>query len=207
MRAVLTIAKVVLAIAYPFLIYLGLTRGTPRVVGLATAAVAIVLVGSQVREAKAKDAWFVLASPLVILTLGIASALSGDSRFVLAMPVLINAVLFVQFATSLRSTPIIERFARMVETELSEGQIAHCRATTYVWCGLFVVNGTIACVLASLGRIEAWTLHTGVLSYVAMGVLGATEYVIRKVRFRRFASHPLDRILRFLIEGASRGAS
>lgn len=207
MRVFLGVLRVALAITYPFLVYIGLSRGSIRGVGLATATVGLALLAMSLRDVRGENARAILASPIVLLGLGTASALSSDARFVLAMPVLVNAVLFAQFATSLRGTPIVERFARMIDGDLSDAQVAYCRNVTIVWCTFFVANGLIAGALALAGPLDAWTVYTGIVGYVAMGTLGALEYVVRKARFRKFSGHLVDRALRFAIERGRTEAS
>lgn len=199
MRVAFGIARVLLALAYPFLVWFLLRQGAVRALGLATAAFALTLIVARVGGARAEDARALVAAPVVLLLLGMASATSHDPRFVLAMPVLVNAVLFVQFASSLGAVPIVERFARMIDGELSAEQVAYCRTVTKVWAAFFVLNGGIAAALAGLGRVDAWTLHTGVLGYVGMGLLGAIEYLTRKARFRKFGDHAVDRVLRRIL--------
>ena len=103
----------------------------------------------------------------------------------LALPVLISAALLVTFSVSLvRGMPMIERFARMQNPDLPPDHAVHCRQVTWVWCGFFVINGAIAAFLAVRGPLELWTLYSGLIAYVLMGVLFAIEYIVRRFRFR-----------------------
>lgn len=100
-------------------------------------------------------------------------------------PVLVNLAFLIAFAYSLgTSQSIIERFARISEPNLPEVAIAYTRRVTQVWCGFFVLNGGIACFTAIWSSPEIWTLYTGVISYVLMGLLFAIEYLFR-LRFKR----------------------
>jgi uncharacterized membrane protein len=111
------------------------------------------------------------------------------------MPVLINGVLLATFASSLSSTPMVERFARMQDPELGPAQVSYCRGVTRVWCGFFVFNMLISGLLALFAPLEAWALYTGLIAYVLMGLLGASEYVVRKSRFREYGAGLHDRVL------------
>ena len=83
-----------------------------------------------------------------ILLLVLGGIATDDQRFVLALPVLINAVLLIEFGATLRagSMPMIERLARMQETSLDEAQQRHCRHWTGAWCAFFLLNGGTAAV-------------------------------------------------------------
>lgn len=204
MRIVAILAKVALVLAYPFLVYVGIRDGYVRAVGVATAAFAVVLLLASSKREKVGDARALAAGPVAIAILGAASAISADARFVLAMPTLASTALLLQFGSSLAGTPVVERFARMIDGELSDAQVRYCRTVTQVWCGYFVLNGGVAAFLALTGRTDLWTLHTGVLGYAGMGLLGGIEYLVRKARFRKFDDHPLDRALARILVGTDR---
>jgi uncharacterized membrane protein len=139
----------------------------------------------RIRGKKREHLAAILPVPISVVLLIALSAILEDQRFMLALPVLISAVLLVTFGMSLRSgVPMIERFARMQNPELPPDHAVHCRQVTWVWCGFFVVNGAIASILAIRGPLEWWTLYSGLIAYVLVGVLFATEYMVRKFRFR-----------------------
>ena len=62
----------------------------------------------------------------------------------------------------------------------------------------------VAAALGLLGELHAWTVYNGLLTYIAMGGFFAGEYSVRKYRFGRYNSHPLDRLLRWCFERAKR---
>jgi uncharacterized membrane protein len=51
---------------------------------------------------------------------------------------------------------------------------------TIIWIGFFALNGAIALWSVLQPGWTAWTLYNGFISYVAVGVLFAGEYVVRK---------------------------
>jgi uncharacterized membrane protein len=203
MRAVLTIAMAALTVLYPLAVYYGLTR-------LGTRSVAVVLAVLLGLSAllKWKSLFQQPRELLGIMLAGSALALSAlfnDHRFLLATPVLINAGLFLTFAGSLRTaTPLVERFARMQVSDLSEEELRYCRTVTQVWSAFFVLNGGTAFGLALLAPLSWWALYNGLLAYLLIGLLGASEYVIRKRRFGRFGDNPLDRALRAVLAPSAR---
>ncbi len=100
-------------------------------------------------------------------------------------PVLVNAALLAAFAYSLASPPsMIERMARLTEPDLPPAAIAYTRVVTQVWCGFFVVNGSIALGTAIWASPAVWSLYNGVIAYGLMGLLFAGEYLVR-IRFKR----------------------
>lgn len=191
MRTVLTIVAMVCALAYPLAVYYGLTTLGTRSVVLVLAALLIVSAIAKRRE---------LSSLSWVAALLALTAFFDDHRFLLATPVLINAGLLATFAGSLRTqTPIVERFARMQVSDLSAEEVAYCRRVTQVWSVFFVLNGTIAGVLALAAPLAVWALYTGLVAYGLIGMLGSSEYVIRKRRFGRFGNNPIDRVLQAVL--------
>jgi uncharacterized membrane protein len=200
MRTVLGIAAFVLVVAYPAAVYYGLTHLGARQLALVLVPLLVLTALARIpkqRRGAVRDALKAPAAMALLLSL---TALFDDHRFLLATPVLINLVLLAGFAGSLRTAqPLVERFARMQVDDLSPAEIDYCRKVTQVWSLFFVLNGTVAALLALLAPLSWWALYTGILAYVLMGLLGATEYVIRKHRFGRFGEHLLDRLLQSVL--------
>jgi uncharacterized membrane protein len=96
-------------------------------------------------------------------------------------PAFMNAALLVAFAQTLVSGPsMIERFARLMEPDLSEAGVRYTRKVTWVWIGFFAINGAIAAGTALYADWDVWTLYNGVLAYIAIGVLLGGEYLVRR---------------------------
>ncbi len=191
----LTVLNVVLVIAYPLAVYLGLTHFSARGVSLLLLVFLLPSVVQKVARASREDLKSVLGLPLSVSCLVGLSAVLNDQRFVLALPVLINGALFVQFALSLRAIPMVERFARLQDPNLGPAQIAYCRRVTQVWCVFFVLNACMSAYLALFATLASWALYTGLIAYVLIGVLGATEYLVRKARFREYGPGLHDRVI------------
>ncbi len=196
MRALAITLRVLATLAYPFAVYLGVTRWGPRAVGFAVLALALPRAVIAARGARREDLAHALRVPLTIGALALASAILRDARFVLAMPALVNLSLLAHFASSLRGdTPIVERFARMQVATLSEPERAWCRQVTVAWCVFFALNALIAAALALFAPMAWWALFTGALSYALIGAMFTVEYVLRSKRFRRYGSAPHDRVM------------
>jgi uncharacterized membrane protein len=195
MKIALAVLNGILVAAYPVAVYVGLTRFSARGLGLLLLGLLLPGMVLKLRDARREDVLVVLRLPLSICVLLGLAAWLDDARFVFALPILINTALFVQFVTSLRGTPLVERFARMQSPTLSAEQVAYCRSVTKVWCAFFVLNASLSGALAVWAPLAWWTLYNGLLAYLLMGVLGASEYVVRKFRFREYGNGLHDRLI------------
>jgi uncharacterized membrane protein len=198
MGAVVAIVNAILVILYPVAVWVGLSTLGARAVSFVVLALLVPTLALRLRKADRATFWTIVRVPIAILVLVVLGAVTDDPRFVLAMPVLVNAVLLFTFGETLRAgqMPIIERFARMQEKELSEAKQAHCRRWTAIWCGFFVVNGGIALTLGLAAPLVWWTTYNGAIAYGLMGSLFVAEYVTRKAKFRDDPPrNPLDRLM------------
>ena len=179
------IPRGVLAVAYPFLLFAGLQGLEPRSVGAILAGLWLLrLIASGQRLALLRP---LLAPSLCVAAVLVPTLVWNDPVALLFVPALVNLGLLFAFGRTLQSGPsMIERFARLQEDELSAEQIAHCRAFTIVWCAFFIVNIAVCLVLAIRGELPAWTLYTGLVSYLLMGGLFLVEWVVRAWRFRNY---------------------
>jgi uncharacterized membrane protein len=97
----------------------------------------------------------------------------------------VNAAFLCAFGYSLLSGPsMIERLARLREPDLPPAAVRYTRRVTQAWCVFFVFNGA-ACLGTALFSPEAvWSLYTGVVSYILMGLMFGGEYLLR-IRFKK----------------------
>jgi uncharacterized membrane protein len=194
-RPLVQAAALLFALGYPLIVYFGLSRGSTRFAAWLLLALTLghtLLRSLQLRRLARQSA---LAVPLCLAALWL-----DDRRYMLALPVLINAGLFSLFFGSLRSPmPLVERFARMRVSDLSEAERSYCRSVTKLWSAFFVFNGATAAVLAARSSLDLWTLYTGLISYILVGLVGAGEYTVRKYRFGRFGDNLADRLLRAVL--------
>jgi len=186
----------ILTVTYPVAVYYGLTRWSARGVGLVVLALVLATALLKAWGQSREHLLVVLRMPLAVAALAGFGAWLDDGRFVLAMPVLLNLVFFVGFAGSLRGeVSLVERFARLQEPDLSPAKVAHCRRVTVVWAAFTAANAAVTAALAILAPVKWWALHTGLVAYVLMGLLFATEYVYRKYLFRDYGALPHDRLI------------
>ncbi len=212
MRA-LTIATAIVTavalVAYPMFVYWAFNRWEPRFAALTLLAVlapvALVRVRKLVGDVDRSAVKALAIVPVVAFVAFALGALLDSAGFVLGAPVAINGVLLVAFGSTLRagSRPMIERFARLAVSDLSQAELRWCRRWTVVWCTFFALNAAAAGVLAAAAPLSWWTLYNGLIAYILMGVLFAAEYIPRKIKFGRWSDSLLDRTLSRLV-GAHR---
>lgn len=207
---VLALLSAPLFIGYPVLVYFSLQYYSAR-------AAAVVLLfgvsplliralrsranaraeGADSADVRAMGAWgWVLPAGAVGLI--VLALLSDSVRSLLLVPVCINGALLLSFGLTLfQKRSLIERFARLQHDDLSVQEQGWCRLWTMIWSGFFAFNIVLATLFTATRSVEWWTFYNGLLSYLIMGMLFATEYALRKWRFGRFGNHGLDRALKW----------
>ena len=170
----LTVLVGAVTLAYPFLVYAGMSRLQPQWLAGLLGGMALL------RAIASRTAfwWAAAAGAGVLAALGFA----GNSLMPLKLyPLLVNGVMCCVFAVSLvRGPSAIERMARLTEPHLPPEGVAYCRTVTQVWCGFFMVNGGISLATAVWGSNAAWALYNGLISYGLMGLLFAGEWLVRR---------------------------
>ncbi len=180
------LAAALLAIAYPALVYYGLTRFEPRVLGLLLLAILLLRQG-------AHAAAFWRSAPggerrLLLSMLGLSLAIVGaNSEDLLRLyPAAMSGGMLILFARSLRHPPsVIERIARLHEPDLDAAGVRYTRTVTQVWSVFLAINTLLALLTVFTSR-ELWALWNGLGAYLCMGLLFAGEWLWRR-RVRRSA--------------------
>ncbi|TPV96829.1 MAG: hypothetical protein B7733_02800 [Myxococcales bacterium FL481] len=177
--------------------YAALTYGSARQAGLILGAVFIPMAIARVRRLPRDHRRSLAVVPLLIAACTAAATVANRSAYLLYAPVATNLTLGLGFAFTLfgSRTPMIEHFARLQVRNLGPAERTWCRQWTVVWSVFLFVNASVAGALASFAPANWWALYNGLFAYVAMGGLFTTEYVWRKLRFGRFASHAPDQWL------------
>lgn len=176
-----------LVLAYPFLVFAGLSWLGPRWLALLLGGGLLARVASGWRRPSREELHRLLApGALVLLVVG-PCLLWNDGRTLLFVPALVNVALLVAFGRTLRrGPPLVETFARMQHPDLSPAQVGHCRTVTGVWCVFFAANAAFSFWLAVAGDVWLWTLYTGLVAYLLMGLIFGVEFVVRSWRFRNY---------------------
>jgi uncharacterized membrane protein len=193
-------AKVVKGLAflvYPLAIYLGLTRWDVQRSAWLLMLGAVLSVATNWRGQSLRGTWL---APSLVLALALLGRFLDNRLYLLLLPASINAALLVTFGASLFSpVPMVERFARLQVSDLSEAECRYCRKVTWLWCVFFLLNGSAAALLAAFGSVATWAIYVGCISYVLVGLVMSVEYLCRKYRFRRFGTGWHDRVLAWVL--------
>ena len=180
MQRVLPVLSALLLLAYPFAVFFGLRHW--GLAGIAPLLLALFFLRLLQRRPPVRP--LAVSSALAALT-GIILVLLAwvfrQNNWLLFYPVAVNVLLLAIFAVSLRRPPsVIERLARLSHPDLPEAGVRYTRRVTQVWCGFFLLNGTVALFTALRGDLALWTLYNGAISYALMGILFAGEYFLRR---------------------------
>lgn len=190
-------AGIVLGIAYPLLVYAGLSLFEPRTLAGVLGAAVLVRVVMIARAREGVDLRRVLLAPVAVAGVLAVTAFFNEGRVFLYAPALVNAALLVSFASTLRVGPsMVETFALLQVDEIDEEERRYAVGVTRLWCVFFLLNGLAAFGFALEADVVAWTLYTGLISYLLMGTLFTVEFLYRTWRFRRYVGGPLNPLLR-----------
>ena len=130
--------------------------------------------------------WLIALAVVIWCSLAIIWA----DTLVLAYPLIVNFIFLLVFAFSLRPNkmPIIERLARITEPELPDSGVIYTRIVTKVWISFFVFNGMASAATLYLADLSIWALYNGLISYLLMGTLFITEFIVRIIYRRRHSA-------------------
>ena len=179
-------------ICYPFLMYWGLQHYSPRLIAV---LLGIGVTYNLLQMQPGRHQLRLLFPVLGTLTLCVLSALLNQSSVLLYLPFLISINLGLSFSYSLVYPPsMVEVFAKMSTSDLSEETIRYCRLITLIWVVFFICNATIASLTACCADLKVWSLYNGFIAYCAIGLLFTAELFYRYWRFRRYVGLPTDRV-------------
>jgi uncharacterized membrane protein len=168
-------------VAYPFLVYFGL-RVLPA--GFFAIALCMLLALRLAFSSKPnnRNSLTYLICAVVVLLLTARSPMIGLKAY----PVLLSLGLGAAFAYSLIWPPtIIEQVARIRHPDLPPEVNSYLRKVTIAWLMFFLINAAVSAATAMSGSLKLWTLYNGFVSYLAMGVMFAAEFLIRQVVHQR----------------------
>jgi uncharacterized membrane protein len=172
---------VAVTLAYPAVVYFGRNTVPP----LALVAAVLALAGLRLAFAdSARDgSW---RYPLLFAAAGVFGLVFVDVELAeRGYPAFMALGVTALFGyTLLRPPTLVERIARLREPNMSAEGVAYCRGVTLVWTLFSLCNAAIAAATALWGSLELWSLWTGLISYMAMGILFVGEIAVRG-RLRR----------------------
>jgi uncharacterized membrane protein len=180
-----------LAVVYPVVLESALDRLGVRTVSLALAAGALV---SLPLRGPARGGRAVGTAGLAGLL--IAAAVTEERSWLRLVPAWVYACLAGAAAASLREPEsLMERAARWLVPEAPDFIGGYCRAVTALWSVLFLAGAAAIAALAVAGTPEGWRTFTSRTLWIAMAVLTAIEFLVRKTWFRYYArGGPFERV-------------
>lgn len=175
LKGLINLLLIVVGLTYPFLVYFGIEHFSVRWFALLLAGIWLVRALIQPNTSNQRFiAWGALFFCVALVLLDNQQALYW-------YPVFINSLMCLLFSLSLfYGPPIIERLARLSEPNLPASGVRYTRVVTKVWIGFFIINGSIAALLALYAPLTWWTLYNGFIAYIAMGILFIGEWTARR---------------------------
>ncbi|MGL5667506.1 MAG: hypothetical protein ACRDD9_15400, partial [Shewanella sp.] len=160
MRVLLQVLTALVLIAYPVAVYLGLNYLPAGTIALVLCLLLVMRLMLQKQKVKT------LVLPLLVgIALTAGSFVAKRSDWLLYYPVVINLTMLALFSYSLYQGPsMIERLARLKEPDLPDEAIGYLKKVTLLWCGLFILNGTVAAYTAAYTSLATWTLYNGLIA-------------------------------------------
>ena len=170
-------------LAYPLAVHGLIAAGHVRV---AVLLMALLAVGNVLL---ARRAPLLLGLSAALGVAAIASLTFGTDLALRLPPLLINLVLALTFATSLRrhSTPIVAGLMQMEQGDVLPAALARlAQRYTLAWCLFFLFSAVLGSVLALYAPLAQWSLFSNVGYFVLLlGLLGL-QYVYRGLRYPQF---------------------
>jgi uncharacterized membrane protein len=196
MKTVLGVVSTLFMLASPWVLYWTLSQQRVDIAAITLIAWVIVRTIPVLLAAERAQRRAALQLPAIALVFACLGWVSNNGTWLLILPAATQVTFGLAFFRSLRGTPMIEHFARMVKPALSDAELAHCRTWTAVWGGYLIALAALGLVLARWASLTVWTAYVGVVSYLLIGALFAVEYVVRKVQFRDYGRrNPIDWLL------------
>lgn len=101
-------------------------------------------------------------------------------------PVLANLTVFLIFISSLfTKETVIQKIAKTIEGEIDDFTKNYTRKITYVWCVFMFVNLIISIATVFMSE-KWWALYNGCISYIAISVMFAVEYLVRIILRKKY---------------------
>ena len=168
----------VLGVAYPVLVYFGLSAFSPQFILIGLLIVVLLRAVTFVFAKRYAAAGLAVLVAGIVAIGGIASELLAIRFYPVAVSLTMGSVFTVTLFTG---QPMVERLARIRIPDLDAYSIAYTRKLTKVWIGFFAVNAMIATWTALYASMETWTLYNGFLSYLLIGILFIGEWPVRRI--------------------------
>lgn len=186
MRRFLNILFYILAAVYPILVFtlLVVLKLPARILSLCIMALGFAFFLSATGMGKGRRLRPIASASLFMLA-GIACFITNQAVFLKLYSVAISITFLIAFCSTLIFPPsIIFRFATLADKSIinspkQKAVESYCKKVCIVWCIFFVANGSVAAYTAMFCSYTVWSVYTGLVSYILMGMLFAVEFIIR----------------------------
>ncbi|MEI6859755.1 MAG: hypothetical protein V5788_08260 [Shewanella sp.] len=181
MRLFLQIVTGALLLGYPLTVYFGLKYLPAGTLAMVLCFILVIRLLIQKQQVKA------MVLPILMgIGLTAASFIAKQHDWLLYYPVVINFSMLILFAYSLKLGPsMIERLARLKDPELPDEATPYLKKVTLIWCGLFIVNGSVALYTVHYASLDIWTLYNGLIAYLIIGSLLGGEWLYRSIWLKK----------------------
>lgn len=163
---------------YPLFSHFSVVSGRP----LWAALYLLLLIGLFFIKALLNKNYLVAIVLVAMLVTGIGLVLQEQLYFLMYLPpVVVSLGLLLLFGRTLQSgsTPLIARYARLLDGELNQEMLRYTRRVTQIWTIFFLVMLIESIGMAIFAPVAIWSLFANVLNYAAIGILFIAEYIYR----------------------------
>ena len=175
------VVVVVFFIVYPFIVYFGIQHLPPSFFGLLLVALLAMRFGVLLPS----ERLVLLPVLLGFLVYAVTTVVLDSASMLLFYPALVNFVLCIVFANSLRhEESFLLRIVRARGVAISDYTPRYLYRLTALWACFFVLNGLVSIWTGTLS-MEAWTLYNGLISYFIVAILFGGEMLFRRYYKRR----------------------
>jgi len=179
-RKILNILIGVIFVLYPLGVFLGFNYFEPRFIGMLLLVFFTLRGLFFINKNLIKNLYQLAPIAIAVFVTSMAVIIFNENIFLRLHPVLISLAFLFSFGYTLIKPPsMVERFARLKDPQLSNDAIAYTKTVTKVWCLFFILNGSAAAYTTFYASFEVWTIYNGLISYILMGILFITEFIVR----------------------------
>lgn len=160
----------IFAAIYPFIVFFAIRRGFSLLV-MSLVLLLVLIVN------------FILYKRFVILVFGLflllLIAVSRSFECFKLYPVFMNFAFALLFGASLLKKPLVQSIAERLNGSLPPEGIIYARKVTIAWC-VFLSCLTAISFATLFAPLEVWAIFNGMLSYILIAVMFASEYIVRR---------------------------
>ena len=178
-KIILRFVIFIFLIDYPSLVYFGLSHFDERWIALSLLIMITIRSSFSFKNNKYRTWGLISVGAIIVLLVSIFR----DPIFLRLYPVLMTLVMLGIFFSSLFFPPsIIETFVSLgnKNKKIPKHVVEYTRNVTKVWCLFFVFNGLVS-TYTVFSSLEVWTIYNGLISYLLIGGLAASEFAYRNL--------------------------